>query len=209
MKPSPIDEAALRTIREAEQFAIKNYQRVIRSLVDKAKNGSLGAIEILVKDVIKPYKEAEAERQRSTPRRPSPMPLAIRLAVHHMDRVINGQQTEPLQLTQAELASLPEAEQRLLEGHSIIDVTPEAATTVASPAEATSAEAGGQPTPPELNCICIDCGCRYHSRQPAVAKRCSGCVRARDLKRLQESKAKRRAARIAARQLKAAVRDEG
>jgi hypothetical protein len=85
MLPSPAkssliaaDDATLHRIQSAEQFAIENYPRVVKALTMKAREGNLTAIELLQKEIIRPYREQAMERIE---RRPSPVPVNIEKAL--------------------------------------------------------------------------------------------------------------------------------
>jgi hypothetical protein len=190
LPPAPIavDNAALAQIHDAEQFLIDNYRKVLKALVEKAREGSVGAADIIRK-IIADFK-SEQQEIRVAERPTSPPPIQVRIGAAHIRFAIEGGKGKPpLQLSTAEFAELPSDKQTdLHQNYDLQIIEPlaiappaEAAIGVTDPPADTVAAPSSQKKP---NCTCMDCGTEFYAHSPKTTKRCHECMDARQKQRL-------------------------
>jgi hypothetical protein len=167
-----INTAALQEIADAEQFLVKNYRKVLASLVDKAKQGSVAAADI-VRKIVGDYKADQIEQVRA---KPSPTPPIIEAQLIQVSLNL-GAKPESLTLTKPALEAMPEERRNDLLGKGVKVVEALPAPPVA---EATVVE-----EPP--NHTCAECGTEFFSKA-MNAKVCRLCRKQMSMDKLLAAK---------------------
>jgi len=167
---------------DESKFLITNYRKVLASLVKKAHEGNVGAIDI-VRKIVADFK---AEQVAQVHRSPAPLPLSVKIGLFQMGRDTLQDKSTVLEVTTAEVEQLPE-EKRQEIGNKLV-VVPEL-PPAGQPEVVAAVE-------PNHRCQNRECRVEFYSRSRNVLL-CENCRREKSVAKLLRYYAAKQAARAA------------